>query len=217
MGLYDELRPGGPRSIDDDEVSSLIYTTLREKPEAATHWTCRSMADETGFSKSTVQRVWKAFGLQPHRQKHFKLSNDPFFVEKVRDIVGLYLNPPDNAMVLCVDEKSQIQALAEHSRSCLWGSAMSRVSPIATSETAQRHSLQPLRLPQARSWHSANQSTDIRSFCSFSSTSTRTFRKISTFISSSITTTPTNTRRSNGGWRQRRDTTSTTRQPMPPG
>ena len=111
MGLYDELRPGGPRSIDDDEVSSLIYTTLREKPEAATHWTCRSMADETGFSKSTVQRVWKAFGLQPHRQKHFKLSNDPFFVEKVRDIVGLYLNPPDNAMVLCVDEKSQIQAL----------------------------------------------------------------------------------------------------------
>ncbi len=111
MGLYDELRPGGPRSIDDDEVSSLIYTTLREKPEAATHWTCRSMADETGFSNSTVQRVWKAFGLQPHRQKHFKLSNDPFFVEKVRDIVGLYLNPPDNAMVLCVDEKSQIQAL----------------------------------------------------------------------------------------------------------
>ena len=111
MGLYDELRPGGPRSIDDDEVSSLIYTTLREKPEAATHWTCRSMADETGFSKSTVQRVWKAFGLQPHRQKHFKLSNDPFFVEKVRDIGGLYLNPPDNAMVLCVDEKSQIQAL----------------------------------------------------------------------------------------------------------
>lgn len=111
MGLYDELRPGGPRSIEDEKVSSLIYTTLKKKPKGATHWTCRSMAAETKLSKSTVQRVWKAFGLQPHRQKHFKLSNDPFFVEKVRDIVGLYLNPPDKAMVLCVDEKSQIQAL----------------------------------------------------------------------------------------------------------
>jgi putative transposase len=111
MGLYDELRPGGPRSIEDEQVSSLIHTTLKKKPKGATHWTCRSMAAETKLSKSTVQRVWKAFGLQPHRQKHFKLSNDPFFVEKVRDIAGLYLNPPDNAMVLCVDEKSQIQAL----------------------------------------------------------------------------------------------------------
>jgi putative transposase len=111
MRLYDELRPGGPRSISDERIASLIYTTLKEKPSGATHWTCRSVAAQTQLSKSTVQRVWKAFGLQPHRQKHFKLSNDPFFVEKVRDIVGLYLNPPDNAMVLCVDEKSQIQAL----------------------------------------------------------------------------------------------------------
>ncbi len=111
MGLYDELRPGGPRSVSDEEISSLIYKTLKKKPKNATHWTCRAMADETGLSKSTVQRVWRAFGLQPHRQKHFKLSNDPFFVETVRDIVGLYLNPPDNAMVLCIDEKSQIQAL----------------------------------------------------------------------------------------------------------
>ncbi len=111
MGLYDELRPGGPRSVSDEEISSLIYKTLKKKPKSATHWTCRAMADETGLSKSTVQRVWRAFGLQPHRQKHFKLSNDPFFVETVRDIVGLYLNPPDNAMVLCIDEKSQIQAL----------------------------------------------------------------------------------------------------------
>ena len=111
MGLYDELRPGGPRSVSDEEISSLIYKTLKKKPKGATHWTCRSIAEETKLSKSTVQRVWKAFGLQPHRQKHFKLSNDPFFVEKVRDVVGLYLNPPDNAMVLCVDEKSQIQAL----------------------------------------------------------------------------------------------------------
>ncbi len=111
MGLYDELRPGAPRSIGDEKIASLIHKTLKKKPKGATHWTCRSIASEANLSKSTVQRVWKAFGLQPHRQKHFKLSNDPFFVEKVRDIVGLYLNPPDNAMVLCVDEKSQIQAL----------------------------------------------------------------------------------------------------------
>lgn len=110
-GLYDEPRPGGPRSIDDDAIAALIRKTLRGKPKDATHWTCRSLAEKTGISKSTVQRVWKAFGLQPHRQKHFQLSTDPFFVEKVRDIVGLYLNPPDKALVLCVDEKSQVQAL----------------------------------------------------------------------------------------------------------
>jgi putative transposase len=111
VGLYDEQRPGGPRSISDQEVAALIRKTLKNKPENGTHWTCRSIAAETVISKSTVQRIWKVFGIQPHRQKHFKLSTDPFFVEKVRDIVGLYLNPPDNALVLCVDEKSQIQAL----------------------------------------------------------------------------------------------------------
>ena len=111
MGLYDEAKPGGPRSITDDQVARLIRKTLNKKPKKDTHWTCRSIAKETKLSKSTVQRVWKAFGIQPHRQKHFKLSTDPFFVEKVRDIIGLYLNPPDKAMVLCVDEKSQIQAL----------------------------------------------------------------------------------------------------------
>lgn len=111
VGLYDELRPGGPRSISDRKIAALIRKTLKTKPRDGTHWTCRSIAAETSLSKSTVQRVWKAFGIQPHRQKHFKLSTDPFFVEKVRDIVGLYLNPPDKAMVLCVDEKSQIQAL----------------------------------------------------------------------------------------------------------
>lgn len=110
-GLYDEPRPGGPRSIADEQVATLIRRTLNTKPKDGTHWTCRSLAAETKLSKSTVHRVWKAFGLQPHRQKHFKLSTDPFFVEKVRDIVALYLNPPDNAVVLCVDEKSQIQAL----------------------------------------------------------------------------------------------------------
>lgn len=111
VGLYDEAKPGGPRSISDEQVASLIRRTLKTKPKDGTHWTCRSLAAETKISRATVHRLWRAFGLQPHRQKHFKLSTDPFFVEKVRDIVGLYLNPPDKAMVLCVDEKSQIQAL----------------------------------------------------------------------------------------------------------
>lgn len=111
VGLYDEPRLGGPRDITDEEVADLLDKTLRSKPKDATHWTVRGLAAETKISKSTVHRVWRAFALQPHRQKHFKLSTDPFFVEKVRDIVGLYLNPPDKAMVLCVDEKSQVQAL----------------------------------------------------------------------------------------------------------
>jgi putative transposase len=111
QGLYDELRPGGPRTLRDEQIATLIRRTLKTKPTDGTHWTCRSLASETRLSKSTVHRIWTAFGLQPHRQKHFKLSTDPFFVEKVRDIVGLYLNPPDHAVVLAVDEKSQIQAL----------------------------------------------------------------------------------------------------------
>jgi putative transposase len=111
MGLYDEARPGGPRSVKDEQVMKLIRKTLQSKPKSGTQWSCRSIAKETKLSKSTVSRIWRAFGIQPHRQKHFQLSTDPFFVEKVRDIVGLYLNPPDKAVVLCVDEKSQVQAL----------------------------------------------------------------------------------------------------------
>ena len=110
-GLHDELRAGRPRSIADEKVAAVIRKTLKTRPKDGTHWSVRTMAAETKLSKSTVHRVWKAFGLQPHRVDCFKLSTDPFFVEKVRDIVGLYLNPPDNALVLCVDEKSQIQAL----------------------------------------------------------------------------------------------------------
>jgi putative transposase len=110
-GLHDELRPGRPRSISDEEVAVLVRKTLQTKPQDGAHWTIRSIAKGSKLSRPTVHRIWQAFGLQPHRQRHFKLSTDPFFVEKVRDIVGLYLNPPDKAMVLCVDEKSQIQAL----------------------------------------------------------------------------------------------------------
>ena len=111
VGLHDELRPGRPRSISDEEVAELVRKTIQTKPQDGTHWTIRAVAKDTELSRATVHRIWQAFGLQPHRQRHFKLSTDPFFVEKVRDIVGLYLNPPDKAMVLCVDEKSQIQAL----------------------------------------------------------------------------------------------------------
>lgn len=110
-GLHDELRPGRPRTQSDEEVARLVRRTLRTRPKVSTHWSCRTMAAATGLSKSMVHRVWQAFGLQPHRQRTFKLSTDPFFVEKVRDIAGLYLNPPDKALVLCVDEKTQVQAL----------------------------------------------------------------------------------------------------------
>jgi len=110
-GLLDEPRPGAPRTISDTLVEQVIAKTLHEKPRAATQWSSRAMAKSSGLSQSAVVRIWHAFGLQPHRTETFKLSTDPLFIEKVRDIVGLYLNPPDRALVLCVDEKSQIQAL----------------------------------------------------------------------------------------------------------
>jgi putative transposase len=110
-GLHDELRPGRPRTHEDERIAKVINTALQSGPTDATHWSVRSMAEHSQVSKSTVHRWFDLFGVQPHRQRHFKLSNDPFFVEKVRDIVGLYLNPPDHTVVLCVDEKTQVQAL----------------------------------------------------------------------------------------------------------
>ena len=110
-GLLDEPRPGVPRKIDDAKVESVIVQTLESQPPDATHWSTRSMARHSGISTSSVGRIWRGFGLQPHRLETFKLSSDPLFVDKVRDIVGLYLSPPDHALILCVDEKSQIQAL----------------------------------------------------------------------------------------------------------
>jgi transposase len=110
-GLHDEPRPGKPRSIGDDRIERVIVKTLEEQPADATHWSTRSMAAATGMSQSAVSRIWRAFGLKPHQSESFKLSPDPQFIDKVRDIVGLYLNPPEAAVVLCVDEKAQIQAL----------------------------------------------------------------------------------------------------------
>jgi transposase len=110
-GLTDEPRPGRPRTITDAKVEAVIVKTLEATPKDATHWSTRSMAREVGLTQTAVSRIWRAFGLQPHRQQTWKLSKDPLFIDKVRDVVGLYLAPPERAVVLCVDEKSQIQAL----------------------------------------------------------------------------------------------------------
>jgi transposase len=110
-GLLDEPRPGAPRAISDADVERVLTLTLETKPDDATHWSTRSMARRSGLTQSAVSRIWRAFALEPHRFETFKLSKDPLFIEKVRDIVGLYLAPPDRALVLCVDEKAQIQAL----------------------------------------------------------------------------------------------------------
>jgi transposase len=110
-GLYDEPRPGAPRRIGDEQIEQVVIQTLETTPRGQTHWSTREMAKQTGLSRMAISRIWRAFGLQPHRTESFKVSPDPLLIEKVRDIVGLYMNPPDHAMVICVDEKSQIQAL----------------------------------------------------------------------------------------------------------
>jgi transposase len=110
-GLYDEPRPGTPRKVTDAQIEQIVIQTLESTPRAQTHWSTRGLAQATGLSRMTISRIWRAFGLQPHRTDIFKLSPDPLLIEKVRDIVGLYMNPPDHALVFCVDEKSQIQAL----------------------------------------------------------------------------------------------------------
>ena len=110
-GLHNELKAGRPRSTSDEQIARLINKALRSKPKGRTHWSRRSLAEATGLSTTTVHRSLTLFGLQPHRSKSFKLSDDPFFIEKVRDVVGSYLNPPEHTLVLCMDEKSQVQAL----------------------------------------------------------------------------------------------------------
>jgi putative transposase len=180
-GLHDELRPGRPRSYGDEQVAGLINRVLHSKPEAATQWSVRSVAEQTGISKSTVARYFTLLGLQPHRSKNFKLSTDPFFVEKVRDVVGLYLNPPDKALVLCVDEKSQVQALER----------TQPVLPIGlgylegVTHDYYRHGtttlFAALNVLEGRSSRSASRAIGIKSFWPFLSTSITTSLRISRF------------------------------------
>jgi len=110
-GIGDAPRPGAPRTISDEQVAEVIEKTLQSQPEGQTHWSTRSMAKEVGLGRSSISRIWRAFGLKPHRHETFQLSTDPYFIEKVRDVIGLYMNPPVGALVLCIDEKPQIQAL----------------------------------------------------------------------------------------------------------
>ena len=216
-GLYDEVRPGGPRTIEDEQVAEVVYKTLNTKAPEQTQWSVRSMADESGLSKDTVHRIWRAFGLQPHRRAHFKLSTDPFFVEKVRDIVGLYLNPPEHAMVLCVDEKSQIQAL-ERSQPML-PLGLGYVEGVT--HDYKRHGTTTLFaaldietgevLTQCKPRH-RNQE-----FLQFLRHIDGSVPKTWTSTSSSTTTAPTSTPTSESGWPNIRVSTSTSRQPTLPG
>jgi transposase len=119
--LYDEPKPGAPRKISDAHIEEVVVKTLEEKPEGATHWSTRQMAKKVHLSQSAISRIWRAFGLKPHRAHSYTLSTDPLFIEKVRDVVGLYLSPPDNALVLSVDEKSQICDRAGENRQLVGG------------------------------------------------------------------------------------------------
>ena len=127
-GLYDEPRPGAPRRVSDAQVEQVIVRTLEETPRGETHWSSRGMAKASRLGRTTIQQIWRAFGLQPHRTETFKLSTDPLLIEKVRDIVGLYMQPPTRAVVFCVDEKSQIQALTARNRCCRCAPARSSVA-----------------------------------------------------------------------------------------
>jgi len=166
-GLYDELRPGRPRSIEDEQVAALLKRTLSRKPQGGTHWTVREAAQVNGISKSTVHRLFQAFAVQPHRTRTFKLSSDPFFIEKVRDIVGLYLNPPDHALVLCVDEKSQIQALNRTQPVLPMGLGYVEGSPTTISATGRLLCLPRWTSPPGPFSPNANHDTGIRSFSRF--------------------------------------------------
>ena len=190
-GLSDEPRPGAPRKIGDDKIADVVTATLESMPPGATHWSRRSMARASGLSVTTVHRIWSAFSLQPQRSETFKLSTDPLFVDKIRDIVGLYLDPPDRALVLCIDEKSQIQAL-------------DRTQPLLPMRPGQaerhthdykRHGITSLfaALNVATGTSLANvcRGTAPENFDASSTLSSGTFPMISTSTSSSTTPQPT--------------------------
>lgn len=150
-GLSELPRSGAPRQVSDDQIQQLITLTLETKPKQATHWSTRQMAQRCGVSRQMVSRVWRAFGLKPHRSETFTLSTDPLFVEKVRDVVGLYMDPPGNALVLCVDEKTQVQAYwnaANPYCRCARGGLNGK--PTTITGTARSPCLRPWMWPQAR-------------------------------------------------------------------
>ncbi len=163
VGLCGEARPGRPRTHDEEAVAQLLRTVIDSKPIDGTHWTVRSAAQATGLSKSSVARMLALFGVQPHRSKSFKLSTDPLFVDKVKDIVGLYLNPPDHAVVLCVDEKTQIQALERSQPVLPLGLGYMEGVTHDYIRLEQRRFLRPSILPMAKFLPSAARGTGIRS------------------------------------------------------
>jgi len=186
-GLHDEPRSGAPRTIDDARIEAVIVRTLESCPENATHWSSRGMAKASGLSVSTVQRIWRAFGLQPHRLETFKLSTDPNFVAKVRDVVGLYVSPPAHAIVLCVDEKSQIRRWTAVSRCCRCV-PVSRLEGAMTTKGTAPHRCSPLStLRPDGSSANATDATEPPSSASSSTRSRPPYRANSTSISSWIT------------------------------
>ena len=216
-GLYDEMRSGRPRTVEDKAVAELITKTLARKPKAATHWSVRAIAKETGIANSTVHRLCQLFGLQPHRTRSFKLSTDPFFVEKLRDVVGLYLNPPDKAVVLCVDEKSQIQALERTQPMLPMGFGYIEGVTTTTCATAQPRCSLPSTCSTARSSPNANPAIVIRSSSPSCGTSKPVYRPSSTSTLSSTTTPLTSIPKSERGSHVGRVGTFTSPPPMPPG
>ncbi len=217
-GLYDDVRPGKPRTIDDERVAHLIKTTLHTKPaNGSTHWSVRTVAAETGISKTSVQRYFQLFGLQPHRTDSFKLSTDPFFIEKLRDVVGLYLSPPDNALAICVDEKSQCQAL-ERTQPML---PMGFGYVEGVTHDYKRHGtttlFAALNVLNGAVLAACNRVTGIRSSWPSCARSTRLCPPSWMSTASSTTTPPTATRRSRRGWRLARAGTCTSSRPTAPG
>ena len=217
-GLYDDVRPGPPRRIDDERVANLIKTTLHTKPaNGSTHWSVRGVAAETGISKTSVQRYFQLFGLQPHRSEGFKLSTDPFFVEKLRDVVGLYLSPPDNAIVLCVDEKSQCQAL-ERTQPML---PMGFGYVEGVTHDYKRHGtttlFAALNVLNGAVLATCKPRHRIRSSCRSCARSTLPYRPNWLSTASSTTTPRTAIRRSRLGWQAGRAGTCTSSPPTAPG
>ena len=198
-GLFDEPRPGATRTVTDDKVEAVIIKTLEEKPADATHWSTRSMAQAMGMSQTSISLIWRAFGLQPHRAESFKLSTDPQFVDKVKDIVGLYLDPPERAVVLCVDEKSQIQALARFQPILPMMPGTPNDAATTTSATAPRPCSRRSTWRTARSSAHCTVVTGRQSSRSSWCVSMKRFPRTSRYISSSTTTPPTRPPTSNAG------------------